>query len=113
MPPTLILILFAFALYTLVIFLEKVNRRLKPWMVIVFTVGFLFDLSGTIIMALGGGAPNAHIICGSLAIVIMGLHLAWAILALKFKGRSERLFSRYSVYAWLVWLSALFSGIPK
>jgi len=56
---------------------------------------------------------SLHSFCGYAALGIMGLHLAWAITALKFHGRAEKYFHRFSILAWFVWLIAFSSGIPR
>ena len=56
---------------------------------------------------------NIHTVCGFAALIIMFLHLIWAILALIKRGKAQELFSRFSVYAWAVWLVAFITGIPK
>lgn len=83
-------------------------------MVAVFTLGFLSDLSGTIIMASVSGkiTVNVHTFFGSLALIIMALHLSWALQALMVRGQAEKLFRRYSLYAWIIWLAAFFTGLP-
>lgn len=84
-------------------------------MVIVFITGFLCDLSGTTMMYIKAGKIilNVHGGSGLAALLIMFLHLIWAILALKKRGKALELFSRFSVYAWGIWLIAFITGIPK
>ncbi len=115
MPFAVVFIIAALTLYSIAIWSEKIIKSLGLWMVLVFTTGFLCDLTGTTIMWLNANSDtiNTHGACGYAALIIMLLHLIWAILALWRRGRSEKLFHRFSVYAWGVWLVAFYTGIPK
>lgn len=112
---SIIMILLALVLYTIAIWSEKFMNDLLPWMISVFSIGFVCDLLGTSVMFFRSSQHNInfHTICGYLALLIMGLHLAWAITALKKQGKAVKLFSRFSVYAWCIWLVAFVTGIPK
>lgn len=109
------MIILALALYTLAIWSEKFCNDLLPWMIKVFAVGFFCDLLGTSVMFLHNNQHhiNPHTICGYAALLIMGLHLIWALVAFKKQGRAQQLFSRFSIYAWVIWLLAFITGIPK
>lgn len=105
----------ALVLYSISIWSEKLKYKLKKWMLITFVFGFACDLIGTSIMGwhANGMRLHLHSICGYLALIIMGLHLAWAIQAFKHRGQSAKLFHSFSIYAWFIWLIALFTGIPR
>lgn len=105
----------ALIFYSSAIWSERFVKKLKLWMVVVFLTGFLCDLTGTSIMSIKAAKINLniHFICGFSALVIMFLHLIWAILALIKRGKAQELFSRFSVYAWAIWLLAFITGIPK
>lgn len=109
------MICLALCLYSLAIWSEKLKRSLAPWMIRVFALGFACDVLGTSIMFARsqGGPISLHVCCGYAALAIMGLHLAWALAAAKKGGQAARLFSRFSVYAWCIWLSAFVTGIPR
>ena len=112
----LALILLALVLYSIAIWSERIIHHLKPWMVTIFLFALACYLAGTSIMFLQATAkfePSLHSLCGYVALLIMGLHFAWGIVALKINGRAEMYFHRYSVFAWLLWLAAFSSGIPK
>jgi uncharacterized repeat protein (TIGR03987 family) len=112
---SILFIIAALIFYSSAIWSEKFIKKLKLWIVVVFFTGFLCDLTGTSIMSIKATKTNLniHTICGFSALVIMFLHLLWAILALKRRGKAQELFSRFSVYAWAVWLAAFITGIPK
>lgn len=105
----------ALILYSLVIWSEKLKKHLALWMVITFVIAFLSDLTGTTVMRFiaTNNTLNTHSACGYVTLIIMLLHLIWAILALLRRGQSEKLFHRFSVYAWGIWLIAFYTGIPK
>jgi len=109
----IILIFSAFLLYSLSIWSERFKKGLQSWMIKVFIVAFSCDLMGTAIMFFRAEAKltaNIHILCGYAALIIMGLHLLWALITLSRRGRAEHYFHRFSIWAWVVWLSALGSG---
>lgn len=109
----MILITAAFVLYTTAIWAEKIKHQLRHWMLLVFISGFMCDLVGTSLMALHMKSISIHSICGILALLIMLIHLLWAVDALARGGRCQALFTKYSIYAWLVWLIAFVSGVPR
>lgn len=109
-----LLFVLALILYTTAIMSHKFKGALKPWMIHVFGVGLLADISGTIFLcffASHGWQWTLHSISGLAALIIMGLHYLWALLAFKKKDYEEK-FNDYSLYAWVLWLIAFISGIP-
>jgi len=109
-------IMLALILYSLAIWSEKIKQGLQPWMVKTFSLAFLCDLLGTSLMFWRATVKfqlNIHSLCGYLALIIMGLHLIWGISALNKHGRTEKYFHRFSIYAWLIWLIAFISGLPR
>lgn len=112
----IMLISSALLLYSLSIWSERISKHLKPWMVKTFLSAFTCDLAGTSIMffrATDKFQFNLHSSCGYAALVIMGLHLIWALIALKYHGPAERNFHKFSLVAWLIWLVAFLSGVPR
>jgi len=107
----------ALGLYTIAIWSEKlIKGGLRSWMVKIFASAFICDLVGTSLMFCQATVKfqfNFHSSCGYLALLIMGLHLFWAIMALKYHGRTEKYFHRLSLLAWFIWLVAFLSGIPR
>lgn len=115
MPLPVKFILTALMLYSTAIWAEKIKKNLKIWMVIVFAAGFTSDLIGTTMMMFKFDfvRMNLHAFCGIAALVIMGLHLLWAIAAKMCRGKYEVLFHRFSLGAWAIWLVAFITGIPR
>ncbi|MCX6797878.1 MAG: TIGR03987 family protein, partial [Candidatus Falkowbacteria bacterium] len=78
----IIFIISALILYSLSIWSEKIKKGLKLWMVRTFASAFACDLIGTSMMFCLASVKfewNLHSICGYGALIIMGLHLAWAL----------------------------------
>jgi uncharacterized repeat protein (TIGR03987 family) len=103
----------ALVFYSVAILAEQIQKKLHTWTIVVFATGVLFDVIGTGIMAQHTRqfTPNFHTINGFAALLIMLVHLVWALRAKTKGGTSAKLFHRFSVYAWIVWLGAFFSGI--
>ena len=113
---SLIFIFSALTLYTFSIFIERHIKRLTLWLVFLFTCGFTSDLIGTSLMfcfAKTKFSIAPHSVCGYLALLIMFCHLIWAILAMKNIKNCQQNFTRFSIYAWAIWIIAFISGIPK
>ncbi|MFA6386341.1 MAG: HsmA family protein [Candidatus Paceibacterota bacterium] len=114
---SIIFISTALVLYTASIFIEKwLLRHLENWIICLFAGGFISDLIGTSLMFLQAEnkfSLTTHSFCGYLALLIMFIHLSWAILAHKKVWKFELLFTKFSIYAWLIWMVAFLSGIPK
>jgi uncharacterized repeat protein (TIGR03987 family) len=111
-----IFIISALVCYTTAIWSERFAGKLKPWMVRVFTTGFACDIIGTSIMFVSAShrfAFNPHTILGYVALLIMFLHLIWARRAISRGGQSQIYFTRFSWVAWLGWLAAFVTGIPR
>jgi len=103
----------ALVFYTIAIWSERFKKELKLWMLLVFITAFLCDLGGTSIMFFTSRSLNLHSISGYTALSIMSAHLWFAIEATRGKTWYAKVFSRYSLYAWLLWLLAFVSGIPN
>jgi len=113
---SIVFISLALVLYTTAVWTEKIQKKLKLWIIITFALGFICDLIGTSIMfsiAQNKFSMTFHSICGYLALIIMLLHLVWAILSIQKIGRYQEYFTKFSVFAWCIWLIAFISGIPQ
>jgi uncharacterized repeat protein (TIGR03987 family) len=111
-----VLISFALVFYSLGIWAERFAHYLKPWHVISFWCGFLFDTLGTWTMhSLNSGHFNLfelHTFTGQIALWLMLIHAIWAAWVIK-KGtdKSRKGFSKYSLAVWIVWLIPYFGGM--
>ncbi|TFH38701.1 MAG: TIGR03987 family protein [Bacteroidia bacterium] len=111
-----ILITLALVFYSLGIWAERIVKYLKRWHVIVFWVGFTFDVSGTFLMHLMSEGPfnlfDSHTITGQLALWLMLAHATWATIVVRRNNEKLRVkFHRYSIFVWLVWLVPYFGGM--
>ena len=104
----------AVTLYTAAVWSEQSARVLKPWHLGLFWVGLVFDTTGTTIMSgiAGGFRFNLHGTIGAIAVALMLGHAVWASIALA--GGRERVlkvFHKFSVHVWALWMVAFLSGI--
>lgn len=97
----------ALLLYTIGVFSERFSKQLKPWHLVFFWGGLVFDTLGTDKMAsiAGGFHLNLHGVTGVLALVLMGVHAIWATFTL-LRGSASALqsFHKFSLTVWGFWL---------
>lgn len=111
-----ILITLALLFYTLGIWVERIQRFLKPWHVIMFWIGFMFDISGTLAMHKISDHPfdisDPHTFTGQIALWLMLAHAIWATRVIQKNNKERRRkFHRYSLIVWLIWLIPYFGGM--
>ena len=110
------LFVIALLLYSFVIWAHKFLKELYPWMVWLFGFGLAADVSGTVLLCVAAAARwtfTPHTTSGLVSLLIMTIHFAWALLAVKVGGKFEAYFNRFSVPAWCLWLFAFITGIPR
>lgn len=111
-----ILITLALIFYSIGIWSERFAKYLKPWHVVAFWAGFLFDTLGTWNMHVLATKPfdlfEPHTLTGQIAIWLMFIHAVWATIVIK-KGseKARRSFNKYSIFVWLIWLIPYFGGM--
>lgn len=106
----------ALILYTIGVFKERADGRLRGIHLVFFWLGLACDTTGTTLMTViarssATAAPAIHGITGLAAIVLMLFHALWAT-AVFVQGRNrseralerERTFHRFSAAVWVVWL---------
>lgn len=102
--------------YSLGVWSERIAKYLKPWHLIAFWLGLLFDLSGTFAMHLLAKGPfnilETHTLTGQLALWLMLAHAIWATIVVK-KGQENlrKKFHKFSIVVWLIWLIPYFGGM--
>jgi uncharacterized repeat protein (TIGR03987 family) len=107
-----IIITAALILYTIGVWSERVQGRLKPWHLVFFVLGLVCDTWGTGLMFefVGGMAFDIHGISGLLAIILMFIHAVWALIVLLRKDEKALTnFHKFSVLVWVIWLIPYFS----
>jgi uncharacterized repeat protein (TIGR03987 family) len=97
----------ALLLYSVGVWSERIQGRLKYWHLILFVSGLICDTWGTGIMFryAEGMLFSLHGISGVIAIILMFVHAGWALIVLLKKDESMiTKFHRFSIIVWLVWL---------
>ena len=102
-----IIINLALLFYSIGVWSERIQGRLKVWHTIFFWMGLVCDTWGTGMMFdyVGGMTFDIHGISGLLAILLMLVHAIWATYVLL--KRDEKMivsFHKFSIFVWLVWL---------
>lgn len=104
----------ALVIYTIGVWAERFQGRLKWWHVGMFYTGLVFDSIGTGAMSLMVGGLlqfTFHGLTGLAAILIMIFHAGWATIVLI---RKQELlinrFHRFSIVVWGIWLIPMVTG---
>lgn len=111
----------ALIFYTIGVWAERRSNTLRPWHVITFWIGLLFDTTGTLTMSViaqsSAAAPSRlisaiHGISGGLAIALMIIHALWATIVLLGKDQKKKAtFHRFSIVVWSIWLIPYLAGM--
>jgi uncharacterized repeat protein (TIGR03987 family) len=105
----------ALLFYTVGVWGEKIEGKLKPWHLTLFYIGLVCDTKGTLIMKeiakSSAYASPFHSITGLTAIVLMTIHALWAtyVLIKNDKIMLEK-FHKFSIAVWAMWLIPFLSG---
>lgn len=108
----MIIITLALVFYSIGVWSERFQGRLKAWHLVFFWLGLVCDTWGTGLMIdmAGGLTFDIHGVTGVIAIVLMMIHAVWATLVLVKKNEKAILnFHKFSVAVWLIWLVPYFS----
>jgi uncharacterized repeat protein (TIGR03987 family) len=101
--------------YTIGVWAEKIQHRLKIWHTLLFWMGFASDTIGTTAMSMISGSlikMNFHGLTGLTAILLMLFHAVWATIVLIRKDEKMILkFHRLSVVVWIIWLVPMITGM--
>jgi uncharacterized repeat protein (TIGR03987 family) len=104
----------ALVFYTVGVWSEKLQGRLKKWHLLIFWLGLTFDTAGTTLMskiANGGFQLNFHGVTGLVAIILMLFHAVWATVVLyRNKEEAKINFHKFSIFVWFIWLIPYISG---
>ena len=111
-PAAVMIINLALLFYSIGVWSERLQGRLKAWHTAFFWVGLVCDTLGTGMMFdyVGGMSYDIHGYSGLLAIVLILIHAVWATVVLL--KRDEKMvvnFHKFSVLVWLIWLIPYFS----
>jgi uncharacterized repeat protein (TIGR03987 family) len=111
-PLAVIIINLALIFYSIGVWSERIQGRLKIWHIIFFWLGLVCDTWGTGLMFeyVGGMSWDIHGISGVLAIALMFVHAIWATVVLVRKDEKMIAnFHKFSIAVWLIWLIPYFS----
>ena len=111
-PAAIIIINLALLFYSIGVWSERLQGRLKIWHTVFFWLGLVCDTWGTGLMFefVGGMSYDIHGISGLLAIILMLVHAIWATVVLVKKDEKMIVsFHKFSIFVWLVWLIPYFS----
>ncbi|MDR3577766.1 MAG: HsmA family protein [Anaerolineaceae bacterium] len=103
----------ALVFYSIGVWSERFAGKLKPWHVLFFLGGFIFDTTGTTLMGRMAGKMELdfHGITGALAIALMFSHAVWAVVVLIMKKEKVIAnFHKFSMAVWILWLVPFMSG---
>ena len=102
----------ALLFYTIGVWGERLQGRLKWWHFAFFSLGLICDTWGTGLMFefVGGMTFDIHGISGLVAIILMLVHAVWALIVLLKKDEDAlNSFHKFSIIVWLIWLIPYFS----
>ena len=111
-PIAVIVINLALLFYSIGVWSERLQGRLKVWHTIFFWLGLVCDTWGTGLMFkfVGGMSYDIHGYSGLLAIILMLVHAIWATVVLMKKDEKMIVsFHKFSIFVWLIWLIPYFS----
>jgi uncharacterized repeat protein (TIGR03987 family) len=111
-PTAAIIINLALLFYSIGVWSEQIQGRLKVWHTAFFWLGLVCDTWGTGMMFeyVGGMSYDIHGFSGALAIALMFVHAIWATVVLVRKDEKMIVnFHKFSIFVWLVWLIPYFS----
>ncbi len=122
LPFAIVIITAALVFYSIGVWAERIQRTLKWWHVGMFALGLAADTTGTLLMTAIASERRADGVAetaagtlmawtGTAAIILMAVHLAWAIVVLIRGRESEKhAFHRFSIVVWAIWLIPYIAG---
>lgn len=102
----------ALVFYSIGVWSERIQGRLRVWHTIFFWLGLVCDTLGTGLMfeMAGGLTYDIHGLSGLFAIILMFIHAIWATIVLIRKDEKMILnFHKFSIFVWFIWLIPYFS----
>ena len=106
----------ALLFYSIGVWSERISKYLKPWHIIMFWLGFTFDITATLMMHFISEKPfsltDLHTLTGQIALWLMLIHAIWATLVVRKNQTELRIrFHQYSLMVWIIWLVPYFGGM--
>ncbi|MCA9862185.1 MAG: TIGR03987 family protein [Thermomicrobiales bacterium] len=111
----IVTITLALILYTTGVWAERFSGRLRPWHLVFFYGGLVFDTLGTQRMSELAGSGfnlNLHAVTGLIALMLMAAHTLWATMTV-IRNQEPALvsFGRLSTAVWAIWLIPYVTGL--
>lgn len=106
----------ALIFYTIGVWGERLQKKLRFWHLIFFLLGLLADTIGTGLMEhiarLTHLHDEVHTVTGIIAILLMFVHAMWAIWTYtKGSEKAKEHFNRFSIVVWIIWLIPYCIGV--
>lgn len=106
----------ALVFYTIGVWSERIQGKLKAWHLVFFIAGLFADAIGTGLMEqiaqMTHLHDSLHTITGIIALVLMFIHALWAIWTyLKGSLKAKKHFNRFSIIVWIIWLIPYCIGV--
>lgn len=106
----------ALLFYTIGVWGERIQKKLKFWHLVCFLLGLIADAAGTGLMETIARMTHLHdeihAVTGIIAILLMFVHAMWAIWTyVKGSPEAKRHFNRFSIVVWCIWLIPYCIGI--
>ena len=106
----------ALVFYTIGVWGEHVQGKLKFWHILFFLFGLVADTVGTGLMKSIAHMTHLHdeihTVTGIIAILLMLVHAMWAIWTyVKGSERAKEHFNRFSIVVWCIWLIPYCIGV--
>lgn len=106
----------ALVFYTIGVWGERLQKKLRFWHLIFFLLGLLADTIGTGLMEhiarLTHLHDEVHTVTGIIAILLMFVHALWAIWTYtKGSEKAKEHFNRFSIVVWIIWLIPYCIGV--
>lgn len=108
LPFAIISITLALVFYSIAVWSEKLQRDLKVTHLIIFFIGLVFDVTGTVLMISLDNYNiqlNFHGLTGFIALALMLFHVIWALIVILRNNKTAKAsFHKLSIVVWLIWL---------
>ena len=106
----------ALVFYSIGVWGERIQKKLKFWHISFFLLGLVCDAVGTGFMKniahMTGLHDELHTVTGIIAILLMFVHAMWAIwVYVKGSPKAKMHFNRFSIVVWCIWLIPYFIGM--
>lgn len=122
LPAAIVIITLALVFYSIGVWSERIQKTLKWWHAAFFALGLAADTTGTLMMTsiaasrraegiAASGLDTLMAVTGLIAIILMAIHLIWAVVVLiRNRDHEKAVFHRFSIVVWAIWLLPYIAG---